>query len=48
MKWLHPSILQLPQTPLKALCFLIDGFATTFGKNVISRSLHRFSRAQLT
>ncbi|KAA1066625.1 hypothetical protein PGT21_034550 [Puccinia graminis f. sp. tritici] len=31
MKWLHPIMAQLPQLPLKLLCFFIDGFATTFG-----------------
>ncbi|KAH9814504.1 hypothetical protein DFH28DRAFT_971939 [Melampsora americana] len=31
MKWLHPMISSLPQDPLKVFCFLIDGFATTFG-----------------
>ncbi|OAV88005.1 hypothetical protein, variant [Puccinia triticina 1-1 BBBD Race 1] len=31
MKWLHPILVQLPQLPLKLLCFSIDGFATTFG-----------------
>lgn len=31
MKCLHPILAQLPQLPLKSLCFLIDGFATTFG-----------------
>ncbi|EGF97824.1 uncharacterized protein MELLADRAFT_73688 [Melampsora larici-populina 98AG31] len=31
MKWLHPILSSLPEDPLKVLCFLIDGFATTFG-----------------
>lgn len=31
MKWLHPFVQQLPQLPLQLMCFLIDGFATTFG-----------------
>lgn len=31
MKWLHPILNQLPQLPLKLICFFIDGFATTFG-----------------